>query len=144
MRRELPGGFELDDDRGRIDRDEVHRFLSEESYWARGRPRAVVDRLLDVSERLVGLYDAGGRQCGFSRTVTDGVAVAYLADVYVHPDVRGRGLGMELVRFTVDDGPFAQVPLVPQHRRRPRAVPPLRLRRARRHRDDPATGMKGI
>jgi GNAT superfamily N-acetyltransferase len=108
VRRALPGGFELDDDRGRIDRDEVHRFLSEESYWARGRPREVVERLLDVSERLVGLYDTTGRQRGFSRTVTDGVAVAYLADVYVHPDVRGRGLGVELVRFTVDEGPFAQ------------------------------------
>ena len=109
MRRELPGGFELDDDHGRIDRDEVHRFLSEESYWARGRSRAVVEGLLDVSERLVGLYDASGRQCGFSRTVTDGVAVAYLADVYVHPGLRGRGLGVELVRFTVDEGPFSKV-----------------------------------
>jgi GNAT superfamily N-acetyltransferase len=104
----LTDGFELDDDREQIDRHEVHRFLSEESYWARGRSREVVDRLLDVSERLVGLYDADGRQYGFSCTVSDGVVVAYLADVYVHPDVRGRGLGAELVRFTVDDGPFAR------------------------------------
>jgi GNAT superfamily N-acetyltransferase len=107
VRRALPAGFELGDDRARIDRDEVHRFLSEESYWARGRPREVVDRLLDVSVRLVGLYDADGRQRGFSRTVSDGVAVAYLADVYVHPEVRGHGFGVELVRFTVDEGPFA-------------------------------------
>ena len=103
----MPGGFELDDDPARIDRDEVHRFLSEESYWARGRAREVVERLVDVSERVVGLYDETGRQVGFSRTVSDGVAVAYLADVYVHPDVRGRRLGVELVRFSVDDGPFA-------------------------------------
>ena len=67
----------------------------------------MVERLLDVSERLVGLYDVDGRQVGFSRTVTDGVAVAYLADVYVHSDVRGRGLGVALVRFSVDEGPFA-------------------------------------
>ena len=107
MRRELPDAFELDDDRERIDRDEVHRFLSEESYWACGRTREVVERLLDVSARVVGLYDADGRQVGFSRTISDGVAVAYLADVYVHPDVRGRGLGLELVRFSVDEGPFA-------------------------------------
>ena len=103
----LPGGLELDDDPARIDREEVHRFLSEESYWARGRAREVVERLLAVSNRLVGLYDAGGRQVGFSRTVSDGVAVAYLADVYVHPELRGRGLGVELVRFSVDEGPFA-------------------------------------
>jgi GNAT superfamily N-acetyltransferase len=79
VRRALPGGFELDDDAARI--DEVHRFLAEESYWARGRAREVVDRLLDVSERMVGLFDADGRQVGFSRTVSDGLAVAYLADV---------------------------------------------------------------
>jgi GNAT superfamily N-acetyltransferase len=108
VRRALPGGFELDDDPARIDRDEVHRFLSQESYWARGRPREVVERLLDVSARLVGVYGADGRQLGFSRTVSDGVAVAYLADVYVHPDVRGHGLGVELVRFSVDEGPFAR------------------------------------
>ena len=107
MRRALPGGFELDDDPARIDRDDVHRFLAEESYWARGRSRDVVDRLLDASARVVGLYDEDGRQRGFSRTVSDGVAVAYLADVYVHAAVRGRGLGVELVRFTVDEGPFA-------------------------------------
>jgi GNAT superfamily N-acetyltransferase len=107
VRRTLPGGLELDDDPARIDRDEVYRFLSEESYWARGRRRDVVERLLDVSARVVGLYDAGGRQLGFSRTVSDGVAVAYLADVYVHPEARGRGLGVELVRFSVDEGPFA-------------------------------------
>jgi GNAT superfamily N-acetyltransferase len=107
VRRTLPGGLELDDDPARIDLDEVHRFLSEESYWARGRPREVVERLLAVSARLVGLYDASGRQVGFSRTVSDGVVVAYLADVYVHSDLRGRGLGVELVRFSVDEGPFA-------------------------------------
>jgi len=107
VRRGLPDGFELDDRPARIDRDEVYRFLSEESYWAHGRAREVVERLLDVSARVVGLYDADGRQVGFSRTVSDGVAVAYLADVYVHPDVRGRGLGLELVRFSVDEGPFA-------------------------------------
>ena len=37
MRRELPGGYELDDDLARIDVDAVHRYLAEESYWAHGR-----------------------------------------------------------------------------------------------------------
>lgn len=36
-RRELPGGYELDDDRGRVDVEAVYRFLSEEAYWVRGR-----------------------------------------------------------------------------------------------------------
>ncbi len=46
MRRELPGGFELDDDPARIDVAEVHRFLSTEGYWSLGRPREMVERLV--------------------------------------------------------------------------------------------------
>ncbi|MBA2614223.1 MAG: GNAT family N-acetyltransferase [Actinobacteria bacterium] len=106
MRRELPGGVEIDDDAGRIDVAEVHRFLSHKSYWARGRPRDVVERLVSESARVVGLYE-GERQIGFARAVSDGVAIAYLADVYVLPEVRGRGLGVELVREMVDGGPLA-------------------------------------
>jgi GNAT superfamily N-acetyltransferase len=109
MRRELPDGFELDDDPARVDVAEVHRFLSEDSYWAKGRPRATVERLLVEATRVVGLYGRDGRQLGFARAVSDGVAFAYLADVYVHPDVRGRGLGVELVREIVERGPLAGV-----------------------------------
>ena len=58
------------------------------------------------SQRVVGLYHEG-RQVGFSRTVTDGHVHAYLADVYVLEEFRGRGLGAELVRFSVDESPFA-------------------------------------
>jgi ribosomal protein S18 acetylase RimI-like enzyme len=106
VRRDLGEGFELDDDRARIDRDAVHRYLSEESYWARGRPREIQDALVESSQRVVGLY-RDGRQVGFSRTVTDGHVHAYLADVYVLEEFRGRGLGVELVRFSVEDGPYS-------------------------------------
>lgn len=108
MRRELGDGLELDDDKARIDRAEVHSFLSEESYWAKGRPRETQDRLIDEASRVVGLYD-DGRQVGFCRAFTDGVAVVYLADVYVLSDYRGRGLGEALVRQMVDDGPYAGI-----------------------------------
>jgi GNAT superfamily N-acetyltransferase len=106
MRRALPGGFELDDDPARIDVDAVHRFLDQESYWARGRPRDVQERLVREADRVVGLYH-DERQVGFARVVSDGVAVAYLADVYVEADARGRGLGTELVREAVERGPHA-------------------------------------
>jgi GNAT superfamily N-acetyltransferase len=108
MIRELDDGLQLDDDRERVDVDEVHRFLSEESYWAVGRPRETVERLIHEASRVVGLYD-GGRQVGFCRAFTDGVAIAYLADVYVLPEYRGRGLGEELVREMVENGPYAGV-----------------------------------
>ena len=106
MRRELGDSLELDDDRARIDVEAVHRFISKESYWAPGRPYAVQERLVREATRVVGLYD-GGIQIGFCRAVGDGVAVMYLADVYVLPDYRGRGLGVELVREMVERGPHA-------------------------------------
>jgi predicted N-acetyltransferase YhbS len=109
VRRELEGGFELDDDRSRVDIDEVHRFLSTEAYWAIGRSRETVERLVRDSARVIGAYGADGSQAGFARVVTDAQAIAYLADVYVHPDHRGRGLGAALVREAVVDGPHANV-----------------------------------
>jgi GNAT superfamily N-acetyltransferase len=104
MRRELAGGFELDDDRARIDVEEVHRFISTESYWGLGRSRDLVERTVAGSARVVGLYDGSqdGRQIGFARAISDGVSLAYLADVYVLEPYRGRGLGLELVREMVE------------------------------------------
>lgn len=109
MKRPLEGGFELDDDRSRVDIAEVHRFLSNEAYWALGRPREVVERLVRESTRVIGVYAPDGRQAGFARVVSDGLAIAYLADVYVHPEFRGHGLGVELVREAVTNGPQADI-----------------------------------
>jgi GNAT superfamily N-acetyltransferase len=105
MRRDLGDGFELDDDPGRIDVDAVHAFLSNHAYWAKGRPRETVERTIREASRVVGLY-ADGRQIGFARAFTDGVAAVYLADVYVVPEYRGRGLGVELVREMVEGSPW--------------------------------------
>lgn len=104
MRRQVADGFELDDDIARIDVDAVHAFISRESYWGRGRPRERVERAIRGSLRVVGLYHAG-EQVGFARAVSDGATVAYLADVYVLPAYRGRGLGMALVSEIVDGEP---------------------------------------
>lgn len=99
------GPFELDDDPRRVDRDAVWRYLSTDAYWARWRERDHVERQIDGAWRVVGAYDAGSTMVGFGRAVSDGVAFAYLADVYVEPAVRGRGLGLALVRFMIDDSP---------------------------------------
>lgn len=103
MRRRVADGIELDDDPQRIDVDAVHAFISNESYWGRGRPRERVARAIAGSSRVVGLYD-GDRQIGFARSFGDGVTMAYLADVYVLAEYRGRGLGLELVREAVEGG----------------------------------------
>jgi GNAT superfamily N-acetyltransferase len=105
VRRDLGDGIELDDDPARIDVDAVHDFLSNHAYWALGRPRETVERTVREASRVVGLY-AGGRQIGFARAFTDGVAAVYLADVYVLPGHRGHGLGVELVREMVEGSPW--------------------------------------
>jgi len=105
MKRALDGGYELDDDPARVDVDAVHAFLTT-SYWAEGRSHETVERLVRGAQRVVGLYH-DGRQVGFCRAVSDGASVTYLADVYVLPEHRGRGLGVELVREMVENGPYA-------------------------------------
>ena len=103
MKRALDGGYELDDDLGRIDLDAVWDFLSTEAYWGRERSKKDVERQVREAARVVGLYHEG-RQVGFARVHSDG-RLAYLADVYVLPEHRGHGLGVELVRAAVDEGP---------------------------------------
>ncbi len=106
MRRELAGGYELDDDVDRIDLDAVHRYLAEESYWAESRTRDVVEALVRGATRVVGLYH-GGQQVGFARVCSDGHTLSYLADVYVLEEHRGKSLGVELVREAVEGSPLA-------------------------------------
>jgi GNAT superfamily N-acetyltransferase len=107
VKRALADGYELDDDRGRIDLAAVHAYIANESYWARGRPLETQAAMNEAAARLVGLYK-DGRQVGFTRTaLVAGMRVAYLYDVYILDEHRGRGLGEALVRETVDCGPYA-------------------------------------
>jgi predicted N-acetyltransferase YhbS len=100
MRREVAGGYELDDDRGRVDVDMVYRYLSEEAYWVRGRDRGTIERLVRESTRVIGVY-LGDQQVGFARVISDGTSVAWLGDVFVLAEHRRKGLGEELVREAV-------------------------------------------
>jgi GNAT superfamily N-acetyltransferase len=107
VRRGLGDGYELDDDRARVDLAAVHRYLCDESYWAKGRPLETQRELVDTAVRIVGLYHEG-RQIGFCRAATTpGLNFVYLADVYVLDEHRGRGLGIELVREMIENGPYA-------------------------------------
>lgn len=108
MRRHLESGYELDDDPGRVDIPAVYDYLANESYWAKGRPLDVITRLIREADRVVGLYHDGA-QVGFCRAHTDGVTLAYLADVYVLPEHQGRGLGTALVTEMVEGAAFADI-----------------------------------
>ena len=102
------GGYELDDDPERIDPGAVWAFLSTDAYWGRWRSRSDVEAQLASAWRVVGVYEtATGRQVGFARAISDGVAFAYLADVFIVAPARGAGLGKELVEAMIDRGPGA-------------------------------------
>ena len=90
-----PDGFEVSDDRDRLDLDAVHAYLSR-SYWSPGVPRDVVERAAAGSLPF-GLYDPDGAQVGYARVTSDRATFAYLADVYVLESLQGRGLGRWLM-----------------------------------------------
>jgi GNAT superfamily N-acetyltransferase len=99
--------YAFDDDPARIDVDVVWVFLANDAYWGTWRTRADVEQQLARAWRLVGCYHPTDGMVGFARAVSDGVALAYLADVFVLPAHRGHGLGEQLVATMIDGGPGA-------------------------------------
>jgi GNAT superfamily N-acetyltransferase len=95
------GPYTISTDRCRLDLGTVHRFLAEESYWAKGRPLAVIEKSVENS-LCFGLYDAHDNQVGFARAITDFATYGYLADVFVLRPHRGQGLGKWLVKCVLD------------------------------------------
>jgi GNAT superfamily N-acetyltransferase len=91
-------GFTISTDQTRLDLDMIHSYLSREAFWSLGIPLEVLIRAIRRS-LCFGIYEQE-RQIGFARVVTDGATFAYLCDVFVLPNYRGRGLSkwlMELV-----------------------------------------------
>jgi GNAT superfamily N-acetyltransferase len=88
------GDLIVSTDRARLDIDLIHRVLAS-TYWASGIPRDVVIRAIAGSIAF-GLYEHG-RQVGFARVISDMATYAYLADVFIVEECRGRGLGDWLV-----------------------------------------------
>lgn len=88
------GDIEISFDAARLDVDVIHGFLTT-SYWSPGIPRAIVERAI-AGSLCIGAY-AGGAQIGFARLVTDRATFAYLADVFVLPEHRGRGVSRRML-----------------------------------------------
>ncbi|MFI6425998.1 GNAT family N-acetyltransferase [Promicromonospora sp. NPDC050880] len=95
--------YEFSTDPARIDAARVHDLISRHTYWAKDRPRHVMDAAI-AGSRPYGVYRRStGEQVGFARIVTDGATFAWLADVIVDPDLRGEGIGKLLVAGVVAD-----------------------------------------
>jgi GNAT superfamily N-acetyltransferase len=86
----------VSDDRSLLDMGLIHRFLSEDSYWAKGRTREQVEASIEASV-CVGGYGPGDEQIAFARAVTDAVSFAWICDVFVVPGARGHGFGKQIV-----------------------------------------------
>lgn len=87
--------FEVSTDLNRLDVSMIYRFLSEESTWAVGIGRDVVERSIDNSLCFGGYLD--GRQVAFARVISDYATFANLVDVFVLPAFRGRGYSKQLM-----------------------------------------------
>ena len=105
----LPDDLEISTDPARIDVDMVHRFLSA-SYWAHGRSRETIARSI-VNSIAFGAY-ISGRQVAFARVISDHAVFGYLADVFVVPELRGRGVAKALMRAVLSHPDLARLNLI--------------------------------
>ena len=91
----LAQGYEITTERARVDVSAVHRYLSEQSYWAKNIPLEIVERAIQHSLCFAVLH--GDQLVGFARVTSDRATVAYLGDVFILPAHRGKGLSKWLM-----------------------------------------------
>ena len=84
--------------------DIIHKYLSEESYWAKGIPRSLVEECINGSLCFAAYFN--NRQIAFARVITDGASFGYLADVFVLNEFRGQGISKHLMSFIIEYPPF--------------------------------------
>ena len=99
--------YTITTDKSRLEVDMIHRYLSEESYWAKNIPLELVERSIENSLCFGAFED--DRQIGFARVVTDYAVFAYVGDVFVLDSHRGRGVSKQLMQ-AVRDHPDLQQP----------------------------------
>jgi len=97
--------FTISTDKTKLDREMIFRFISEESYWGQNITREKVDRAIENSI-CFGVY-LGNKQVGYARVITDQATMAYLSDVFILSDYRGRGLSKRLME-TIQNWPTLQ------------------------------------
>jgi GNAT superfamily N-acetyltransferase len=83
-----------------MDVKEIHRFLSEDSYWAKGIPYELVDHSLTHSF-CIGAF-VNNKQIGFGRVITDYYTFGWFADIYVLPEYRGQGISKKMLAHILE------------------------------------------
>ena len=92
--------FEISTEKSRLDLDVIHRFLSEESYWANKRSLEQTQTAIENSI-CFGVYH-DGRQIGFARVISDKATFAYIGDVFILDEFRGGGLSKRLMQTMLE------------------------------------------
>jgi len=95
-------------DKAELDVDAIHDFLSNRSYWAKGRTRETVLKSIENS-LCFGVYDERGKLVAFARVVTDCAVFAFLMDVFVLEAYRGRGVGKKLMEYVMQYPPLQEI-----------------------------------
>ncbi|WP_077922459.1 GNAT family N-acetyltransferase [Spirosoma sp. 209] len=97
--------YTISTDKSRLNVPLIREFLSQQSYWAKNIPLDIVERSI-ANSLCFGVYQHG-QQVGFARVITDQATFAYLSDVFILPEHRGKGLSKWLVQ-TISDWPELQ------------------------------------
>ena len=100
-------GYYISTDKTKMDLNFIHDYLCNKSYWAKGRSMDLVKKSMDNS-MCFALFE-GDRQLGFGRVATDFVVFAWLMDLFIDPDYRGRGLGRFLLQQILKHPELQQV-----------------------------------
>ncbi|WP_297099517.1 GNAT family N-acetyltransferase [uncultured Draconibacterium sp.] len=87
--------IEISTDKAKLNIQVIHNYLSNESYWAKGRSLETVRRSIENS-LCFGIYSEN-KQVGFARVITDYAVFAWLLDVFILPEYQGKGYGKKLV-----------------------------------------------
>ena len=90
----------IHNDASRIDRDYVFHYLHHISYWAKGRPRSLIEKGIENSFCFI--VEKNGQQIGFARVISDFATFAYLADVFIDQKELGSGYGKRLVKHIME------------------------------------------
>lgn len=92
--------YNISTDKNKLDIDAIHDFLTNRSYWAKGRSIEKVKCAIDNS-LCFGIYNNADQLIGFARVVTDYIVFAYMMDVFILEDYRGKGLGKKLIDYII-------------------------------------------
>ena len=93
--------YYISEDKNKIDVDFVHDYLSNHSYWAKGRSR--LDVLKTIKHSLCfSVFNRSDTQIGFARVISDMVVFAYIMDVFIVEENKGKGIGQDLIKYIIN------------------------------------------